>query len=84
MTNAKKCLITDVPELKTECMRLISDDDFNKGNRFIYVTLIDYAVADADFEKALDYLELLKNIDKIRINYWKWRINEIKQILLIA
>ena len=62
---------------------MLEENEFNKGNRFIYVTLIDYCVADADLEKALDYLELLKNIDRIRVNYWQWRINEIKTVLKI-
>src|SRR5690349_20686960 len=66
-TNAKKCFILDFPQLKEECLKLLKEDDFNKGNRFIYTTLIDYYVADADFEKALEYLELLKEIDRIRI-----------------
>lgn len=67
--------------MREECIKLLGEDDFNKANRFIYITLIDYCVADADLEKALEFLELLKNIDKIRVNYWQWRINEIKLIL---
>lgn len=47
------------------------------------MTLIDFCVAETDFEKAIEYLSLLKMIDKIRVNYWQWRINEIESILKI-
>jgi hypothetical protein len=58
-TNAKKAYILEFPELKEECLKLLNEDEFNKGNRFIYFTLIDYCVAEADLEKAIEYLQLL-------------------------
>ena len=47
------------------------------------MTLIDFCVTETDFEKAIEYLKLLKEIDSIRVNYWQWRINEIQSILNI-
>lgn len=75
--NNKKIMITEFPSLKEECLKLLSDNELNKANRFIYVTLIDYAVAEGDNSKAVEYLELLKKIDKIRENYYQWRINKL-------
>ena len=34
------------------------------------MTLIDFRIADTDFEGAIGILKLLKEIDKIRVNYW--------------
>jgi len=77
-TNNKKILITEIPVLKKECLSLLEEDVFNKSDRFIYVTLIDYAIAENNQAKAVEYLELLKKIDKIRENYYQWRINKIQ------
>ncbi len=49
----------------------------NRANRFIYMTLIDFAQAEGDKEQQIKYLELLKKIDRMRGNYYQWRINKV-------
>ena len=57
--------------------QLLEKNDLNKGNRFIYMVLIDFAVAENDKQTQLNYLNLLKKIDRMRENYYQWRIDQL-------
>ena len=76
-SNAKKMLITEFPELKEQMHKLLAASDLNKGNRFIYYVLIDFAKAEGDRETAVKYLSLLKVIDRLRENYYQWQLNNL-------
>ena len=69
-TNVKKWYIIDFPELKAWCLKLIMEKESNNSNRFIYSVLLEFAVAESEKEKALDFLKHLKTIDRIRENYY--------------
>ena len=78
-TNIKKAFILDFKDLKVECLKLLEDENAIIGNRFIYTTLIDFAIAEKNNAEAIKYFELLKVIDRIRMNYYQWRINNLKR-----
>lgn len=65
----------DFPELKTRLEKLIESQP---ANRFLYSVLIDFATAEKDIEKARGYLLKLKIIDRLRENYYQWRLNNLK------
>lgn len=44
-----------------------------KGNRFVFATLADFAIANGELEKAVGYLSELKDLDPIRHKFWEWR-----------
>ena len=79
-TNAKRLFILNFTEdLKTPMLKLLEEKIEHQGNRFIYAVLLDFAEAENDLETQFKYLELLKKIDRIRVNYYQWRINKLKQ-----
>lgn len=69
-SNIKKWFILDFPELKTEIETLLNTDNSNLSNRFIQLVLIDFDLAEKNYTKAIEKLELLKKIDRIRENYY--------------
>ena len=73
-TNVKKWFILDFPSLKERLLQLLEK---NKENRFIFATLLEFAIAEEDTGNALKYLNELKVIDRLRENYYQWRINRI-------
>ncbi len=52
--------------------KLLEASDINKGNRFIYYVLLDFAKAEGDKETSTKYLNLLKIIDRLRENFYQW------------
>lgn len=76
-TNVKRWHIVDFPELKTWCLSLIEE----KENRFAIAVLIDFATAEGEKQKAIEYLMKLKEIDRLRENYYQWRINKLSEAL---
>ena len=69
-TNVKKWYILDFPELKAWCLKLIAEKESNNLNRFIYSVLVEFAIAESDNKKTLDFLKHLMTIDRIRENYY--------------
>lgn len=60
-------------------LNLLEEKTEHRANRFIWSVLLDFAVAENDRETQLKYLDLLKQIDRIRVNYYQWRINKLTQ-----
>jgi len=69
----------EFPHLKEACLKLIEQDESFKANRFLQMVLLDFALAEKQKLQALQILEHLKHIDKIRENYYQWRINMLKK-----
>ena len=46
-------------------------------NRFITALLMEFALAEGDREEALECLTSLKTMDRLRENYYQWRINRL-------
>jgi hypothetical protein len=64
--------------LKKACEELLAEHPYNSSNRFIKMTMLDYALADGKKEEALKILGELKTVDRLRENYYQWRINGLK------
>jgi hypothetical protein len=77
-TNVQRWHILDFSTLKEGCLKLLEDSEANRDNRFIYSLLLDYATAEGDKEEAKRILGHLLVIDRLRENYYKWRINQLE------
>jgi hypothetical protein len=77
-TNVQRWHILDFPTLKESCLKLLEDSEANRDNRFIYSLLLDYATAEGDKAEAKRILRHLLVIDRLRENYYKWRINQLE------
>ena len=73
----KKWYILDFQWLNESCLNLLDENINNKANRFIYSVLIEFAIAENDKETAIKHLKYLKQIDRLRENYYQWRINNL-------
>lgn len=71
----KKWYILDFPELKQRLLDMLQQGQ--DSNRFVYSVLIEYAIVEGDKAKAKEWLEKLKVIDRLRENYYQWRINRL-------
>ncbi len=76
-TNNKRWYILDFPDIKDRCKKVL-EDETHLDNRFIYSLLLDYATAEGDKEEAIKILGHLKKIDKLRENFYQWRINRLE------
>ena len=76
-TNTKKWFIGDFPWIQDRYLSILSKSQENLKNRFIYSLHLDYTTALGDKEEAKRILEHLKNIDRLRENYYQWRINQL-------
>ena len=51
-----------------------------KHNRFLLTTLSDIAIANQQFDEALDLLEELQKYDPIRHKLYEWRMTRLEEL----
>ena len=81
-TNVKRVYIGHVKDLLApflnECETLTREKPEQQGLRFVMMCQIDLSLAEGETEKAVGQMEEMRDsVDKIRANYWQWRINRM-------